>query len=87
MRAVAARRCAMLARSSDTEGTPKHIKLIRFVRQHPDLSIAAIARELGRDDKRMHGDVRVLKAAGLLEQNETGFKAPYAKVEAELSFA
>jgi predicted transcriptional regulator len=67
--------------------TPKRIELIRFVRLHPDLSIAAIARELGRDYKRVHGDVRALEAAGLLEHGESGLKAPYAKVAAELSFA
>lgn len=66
--------------------TPKRIELIRLVRQHPDLSIAAIARKLGRDYKRVHGDVRALEAAGLLEKSEAGLKAPYAKVAAELSF-
>jgi len=38
--------------------TPKRIELVRFVRRHPNLSIAAIARELGRDYKRVHGEDR-----------------------------
>lgn len=32
--------------------SPKKIELVRFVRSRPNLSIAAVARELGRDYKR-----------------------------------
>jgi predicted transcriptional regulator len=67
--------------------SPKRIELVRFVRQHPDLSIAAVARELGRDYKRVHGDVRALEAAGLLEAGADGLRAPFAGVEAHLSFS
>lgn len=67
--------------------TPKRIELVRFVRRHPHLSIAAVARELGRDYKRVHGDIRALEAAGLLEEDEDGLFAPFAGVEAQLSFS
>jgi len=67
--------------------SPKRIELVRFVRSHPNLSIAAVARELGRDYKRVHGDVRALEMAGLLEENESGLRAPFAGAEAELSFS
>jgi len=66
--------------------SPKRIELVRFVRRRPNLSIAAVARELKRDYKRVHGDVRALEAAGLLEEGEKGLRAPYAGVDAELSF-
>jgi len=66
--------------------SPKRIALVRFVRRRPHLSIAAVARELGRDYKRVHGDVRALQRVGLLEEDETGLRAPYAGVEAQLSF-
>lgn len=66
--------------------SPKRIELIRFVRHRPHLSIAALARELGRDHKRVHGDVRALERVGLLEQDEDGLRAPYAGVDAQLSF-
>ncbi|HEY7245344.1 MAG TPA: transcriptional regulator [Xanthobacteraceae bacterium] len=66
--------------------SPKRIELLRFVRRRPHLSIAAIARALGRDYKRVHGDVRALETAGLLEEDETGLRAPFAGVEAQLSF-
>ncbi len=67
--------------------SPKRIELVRFVRQRPHLSIAAIARALGRDYRRVHGDVRALQAAGLLEEDEHGLRAPFAGVDAELSFS
>lgn len=66
--------------------SPKRIELVRFVRRRPNLSIAAIARELRRDYKRVHGDVRALETAGLLEEGEAGLRAPFAGVDAHLSF-
>ena len=67
--------------------SPKRIELVRFVRRRPNLSIAAIARELRRDYKRVHGDVRALEMAGLLEEDEIGLRAPFAGVDAQLSFS
>jgi predicted transcriptional regulator len=67
--------------------SPKRIELVRFVRRRPNLSIAAVARELGRDYKRVHGDVRALEMAGLLEHDESGLRAPFAGVDARLSFS
>jgi predicted transcriptional regulator len=67
--------------------SPKRIELVRFVRQQPNQSIAAIARALGRDYRRVHGDVRALQAAGLLEEDDNGLRAPFAGVDAELSFS
>jgi predicted transcriptional regulator len=67
--------------------SPKRIELIRLVRRRPHLSIASVARELGRDYKRVHGDVRALEMAGLLEEDETGLRAPFAGVDAQLSFS
>jgi len=67
--------------------SPKRIELIRLVRRRPHLSIAALARELGRDYKRVHGDVRALETAGLLEEDESGLRAPFAGADAQLSFS
>jgi predicted transcriptional regulator len=66
--------------------SPKRIEVVRFVRRKPNLSIAAVARGLKRDYKRVHGDIRALEAAGLLEVGEKGLSAPYAGVDAQLSF-
>lgn len=67
--------------------SPKRVEIVRHVRRRPNLSIAALARALGRDYKRVHSDVRVLQSAGLLEQGKSGLRAPYAGVEAQLSFS
>ena len=66
--------------------SPKRIELVRMVRRRPNLSIAALARELGRDYKRVHGDVRALEKAGLLEEDVSGLRAPFAGADAQLSF-
>jgi predicted transcriptional regulator len=66
--------------------SPKRIELVRLVRRRPNLSIAALARALGRDYKRVHGDVRALTTAGLLEHGTAGLRAPFAGAEARLSF-
>ena len=66
--------------------SPKRIELVRFVRRRPNLSIAAVARGLKRDYKRVHGDIRALEAAGLLEEGENGLRAPFSGVDAQLSF-
>jgi predicted transcriptional regulator len=67
--------------------SPKRMELVRFVRRRPNLSIAALARELRRDYKRVHSDVRALEMAGLLEEDENGLHAPFAGAEAQLSFS
>jgi len=67
--------------------SPKRVELVRLVRRRPNLSIAAVARTLGRDYKRVHGDVRALESAGLLEHDVSGLRAPFAGVDAQLSFS
>jgi predicted transcriptional regulator len=66
--------------------SPKRIELVRLVRRRPHLSVAALARALGRDEKRVHTDVRALEKAGLLEEDAAGLRAPFAGVDAQLSF-
>jgi predicted transcriptional regulator len=67
--------------------SPRRLELVRLVRGRPNLTIAALARELGRDYKRVHGDVKALASAGLIGQTKIGLRAPYAGVVAEQSFA
>jgi predicted transcriptional regulator len=66
--------------------SPKRIELVRLVRRRPHLSIPALACELGQDEKRVHRDVRALQKAGLLEEDAAGLRAPFAGVDAQLSF-
>lgn len=65
--------------------SPKRLALLRHVHQHPAGSIAALAKTLGRDYKRVHEDVATLVHAGLLVRNEQGISAPYDSVQATVS--
>ena len=61
--------------------TPKRYELLRHVHRHPEQSIRALARALGRDYKRVHEDVKALSEAGLLEHNGDGIRADYEAIE------
>jgi predicted transcriptional regulator len=61
--------------------TPKRYELLQHVHKHPEQSIRALARALGRDYKRVHEDVKTLSEAGLLEQDGDGIRADYEAIE------
>ena len=65
--------------------SPKRLALLRHVHQHPAGSVAALAKTLGRDYKRVHADVKALVHAGLLVRDEQGISAPYDSVQAIVS--
>ncbi len=52
--------------------TGKRLELLKHLHQNPAPSVAALARALVRDYKRVHEDVEILTAAGLIERSETG---------------
>jgi predicted transcriptional regulator len=60
--------------------TGKRLELLRRLHQQPAVSVAALARDLGRDYKRVHEDVEALAAAGLLARDETGLRTEYDKI-------
>lgn len=64
--------------------TPKRLELLRHVHREPQVSVAALARALGRDYKRVHEDVEALTLAGLLDRQEGMLQAPYNAIRAEL---
>ncbi len=53
-------------------GGGKRLELLRHVRQNQAASVAEPARALRRDYKRVHEDVGLLVAAGLLDRTEAG---------------
>jgi predicted transcriptional regulator len=65
--------------------TPKRLALLRHVHQRPALTIAELAKTLGRDYKRVHEDVSALVHAGLLVRDSNGIRAPYDSVQATVS--
>ncbi len=64
----------------------KRLELLREVRREPAASVAALARTLGRDYKRVHEDVEILCAAGLLDRTDDGgIRAGYDEIRTLIS--
>jgi predicted transcriptional regulator len=49
--------------------TGERYRLLRHLHQHPEPSVSALARALGRQYRRVHADVTALEQAGLLERS------------------
>jgi predicted transcriptional regulator len=60
--------------------TDKRYALLQHLRAQPAVSIRALARDLGRDFKRVHGDVNALAAAGLVEHDERGWRVDWDEI-------
>jgi predicted transcriptional regulator len=64
----------------------KRIELLRHVHRTPAATIADVARALGRDYKRVHEDVEILAAAGLLDRTAAGgVQAAYDEIRTVIS--
>ncbi len=48
--------------------TGERFRLLKHVHAHPEPSISALARSLGRQYRRVHADVTALEAAGLISR-------------------
>ncbi len=61
--------------------SPKRMALLRYVAEHPGLSVRALAGALGRDYKNVHTDVTDLEAQHLLERDgNRRVNAPYDEI-------
>lgn len=65
--------------------TAKRLEMLRHLHQAPAASVAALARSLGRDYKRVHEDVEALAAAGLLERDGRGVRVDYDEIRAAVA--
>lgn len=65
--------------------TPKRFELLRHLHRSPAASVAALARGLGRDYKRVHEDVEALSGAGLIERDDDGLRADYDEIRTVIS--
>jgi len=67
--------------------TPKRLQLLRQLHGRPSASVAALARQIGRDYKRVHEDVEALSAAGLIERGQSGatLVAPYDAIQTTIA--
>lgn len=64
--------------------TEKRYELLRHLHSHPAESIRALARDLGRDFKRVHEDVTALEAIGLIERKDGKLQADYGEIRASI---
>ena len=60
--------------------TGKRFEVLRHLHRCPEASIAALARHLGRDYTRVHGDVEALATAGLIDRDATGLRVQYDEI-------
>ena len=67
--------------------TPRRLDLLRHIHRTPAASIAALARAVGRDYKRVPEDVEALAGAGLVEREAdgTGLSAPYDAIRTTIA--
>lgn len=68
--------------------TPKRYEMLRHLRLQPAESIRALARDLGRDVKRVHEDVSALAELGFIERHADGrLSMPYDEIASTIRFA
>ncbi|MBI4741570.1 MAG: hypothetical protein HY777_08525 [Betaproteobacteria bacterium] len=61
--------------------TDKRLELLRYVAQHAGLNMHQLAKEIGRNYKNVHTDVKALEGLGLLERNNGKLVAPYDEID------
>lgn len=64
--------------------TGERYRLLRHVHAHPEPSVSALARALGRQYRRVHADVTALEGAGLLDRSEGEVRARVDRITAEI---
>ena len=65
--------------------TTKRFELLRHLHGHPETTVAALARSLKRDYKRVHEDVEVLSGAGLIDRSDDGLRAEYDEIRTQIA--
>ena len=67
--------------------TGERLRLLRHLHAHPEPSVSALARALGRQYRRVHDDVAALEGAGLVARDGGGVRATADTVTAEVRLA
>jgi predicted transcriptional regulator len=65
--------------------TDKRYELLRHLHDHPAASIRALARDVGRDYKRVHEDLTALAAVGLVERADGLWQADYSEIHTSIT--
>lgn len=64
--------------------TGERYRLLRHLHAHPEPSVSALARSLGRQYRRVHEDVAALEDAGLLDRNGGSVRTTADAIRAEI---
>lgn len=64
--------------------TGERYRLLRHVHAHPEPSVSALARSLGRQYRRVHADVTVLEQAGLIDRSTGAVRVSVDRITAEI---
>ena len=64
--------------------TGERVRLLKHVHAHPEPSISALARSLGRQYRRVHADVAALEQTGLLAREAGEVRATADCLKAEI---
>lgn len=64
--------------------TGARFRLLRHLHAHPEPSVSALARALGRQYRRVHADVAALESAGLVERADREVRATADLIQAEI---
>ena len=64
--------------------TGERYRLLRHLHAHPEPSVSALARALGRQYRRVHADVAALEDAGLVAREPGAVRATADAIRAEI---
>lgn len=64
--------------------TGERYKLLRHLRAHPEPSVSALARNVGRHLRRVQADVRALEGAGLVDRSTGTVRAAADRLQADI---
>jgi predicted transcriptional regulator len=67
--------------------TGERLRLLRHLHAHPERSVSALARSLGRQYRRVHEDVTTLEGAGLIMRDGGVVRATVDAVTVEVRLA
>jgi predicted transcriptional regulator len=64
--------------------TGERYRLLRHLHAHPEPSVSALARSLGRQFRRVHADVSALEGAGLIDRTQGVVRTTADRITAEI---
>lgn len=67
--------------------TGERYRLLRHLHAHPEPSVSALARSLGRQFRRVHADVAALEGAGLLDRSAGTVRATADRLQATIELS